>query len=97
MVFTHAVADDTRALFMRLIGQKPHVVHGVEYPSLHGLQAVLHARQRPVQNDELRIREHGHGQNFFQGGDENVPLDLLGNGLFLLFIFTFRQNSFLPR
>ena len=29
VVFAHAVADDTRRLLMRFVGQKPHFVHGV--------------------------------------------------------------------
>ena len=89
VIFTHAVADDARALFVRLVGRQPHVVHGVQDPALHGLQPVLHARQRAVENDVLRIREHGTGQHLFERGQKQTAL-----GFFLRAGVRFRCFSF---
>ena len=59
MVFAQAVADDTRALAVRFVGGEAQLQHGVENASLHGLESVLHARKRALENDVLGIGHHG--------------------------------------
>ena len=59
MIFSEAVADDTRALSVRLIGRKPQLQHRKQDASLHGLQTVLDSRQSALQDDVLRVGHHG--------------------------------------
>ena len=44
MIFTHAIADDTRRLLETAFRFHVEVVHSVQYPALNGLQSVLHSR-----------------------------------------------------
>ena len=83
VILTHAVADDSRALFMRFVGRQSHFVHRVEDSSLHGFKSVLHSRQSTVQNDEFRIGKHGRMKNFFEGLDIKLSRGFLLFGLFL--------------
>ena len=87
VIFTHAVADDTRRLLMRLVGRKPHLVHGIENAPLNGFQTVLHAGKGAVENDELRIREHCGRQDLFERRYEQVPLRF-----FLLLFLTLHRR-----
>ena len=83
VIFTHTVADDTRRLFVRLVGREPHLVHGVQNAPLHGLQTVFDAGKRTVKDDELRIREHGLRQHLFERRDEQRALRFLLSGFSL--------------
>ena len=74
VIFTHAVTDDARRLLVRLIGQQPHLEHGIEDAPLHGFQAVLDAGKRPVHDDELRIGEHRRGEHFLERRHEQAAL-----------------------
>ena len=62
---TQAVAYDTRALFIRFVGRDAELLHGIQYTTLNGLQSVLDARQRTVEYDRFRIRDHGIAHNVF--------------------------------
>ena len=76
VILTHTVADDARRLLVRLIGQQPHLEHGIEDAPLHGLQTVLDAGKRSVHDDELRIREHRRREHLFKRRDEQAALRL---------------------
>jgi hypothetical protein len=60
-----AVADDARALLVRLVGRDAQLVQGEENAALNGLEAVLHARQRTLQDDMLRVGNHGDVHDLF--------------------------------
>ena len=59
VVFAQAVAHDAGALSMGLVRGEPQLQHGVEDAPLDGLQAVLHPGQGPLQDDVLRVGDHG--------------------------------------
>ena len=59
VVFAQAVAHDAGAFPVGLVGGVAQFVHGKQNAPLHGLQAVLHSGQGPLQNDMLRIGNHG--------------------------------------
>jgi len=56
VIFTQNVADDTRALAVRLIRRHAELVHRVEDAAVHRLEAVAHIRQRAGDDDRHRIR-----------------------------------------
>ena len=51
MVFTHAVADDTRALTRGLVGRDAELFHGVQDAAVHRLHAVAHIGERAARDD----------------------------------------------
>ena len=55
----HHVADDARALRERAVGAVAAVVHRVDHPAVHRLQAVAHLRQRTSDDDAHRVVEVG--------------------------------------
>ena len=72
VILAHAVADDARGLFVRLVGGEPHLGHGVEYAPLNGLEPVLHAGQGAVKNYEFGIGQHGLRHHVLDGSDKHV-------------------------
>ena len=56
VIFAQNVADDTRALAVRLIRRHAELVHRVEDAAVHRLEAVAHIRQRAGDDDRHRIR-----------------------------------------
>ena len=67
MIFTETIADDTRTLFMRLIGRHAQLAERKQNPALNGLESILHTRERTFQNDMLRIGNHGNVHNLVHG------------------------------
>ena len=45
VVFTEHGADGVGALAVGLVRVKPVFIHGIEYPSVHGFEAIAHVRQ----------------------------------------------------
>ena len=58
MIFAQTIADNARALFMRLIRRNAQLVERKQNAPLNRLEAILHTRERTFQNDVLRIRNH---------------------------------------
>ena len=56
VIFAQNVADDTRALAVRLIRRHAELVHRVEDAAVHRLEAIAHIRQRAGDDDRHRIR-----------------------------------------
>ena len=90
MVFTDHVADGARRLAVRLVVFEPVLVHRVENPAMHRLQAVARIRQRPrhdhahgvIEVGALHLVEDGYGAN------------IRGRRRFAgLLIFRFRQRG----
>ncbi len=79
MVFAQAVTHDAGALSMGLVRGQAQLQHGVEDAPLDGLQAVLHPRQGPFQNDVLRVGDHGVVHDLVHAAVED---DLLLLGFF---------------
>ena len=59
VVLTHDVADDARALGEAAVGAVAAVVHRVEHPAVHRLEAVAYVGQRPADDDRHRVVEVG--------------------------------------
>ena len=55
VIFTQNVADDTRALTIRLIRRNAQFVHRVEDAAVHRLEAVAHIRQRAGDDNRHRV------------------------------------------
>ena len=47
MIFTHGITDDTCTFTVRLVRSVIQFDHGIQDPSLHGLQSVTNIRKRP--------------------------------------------------
>ena len=71
MIFTDHVADGARRLAVRLVALEPVLVHRVENPAMHRLQAVARIGQRPrhdhahgvIEVAALHLVEDGYGAN----------------------------------
>ncbi len=59
VVLTHHVADDARALREAAVGAVAAVVHRVEHPAVHRLQAVAYVGQRAADDDRHRVVDVG--------------------------------------
>jgi len=77
MVFTQTIANNTRALLVRLIRRDAQFVKREENASLDGLETIFHARQRPFENDVLCIRDHGNVHDLFHGPLNDLMLRLI--------------------
>ena len=53
MVFTEALANDSRRLLVRFVGSGAQLVHRIKYTSLNGFESVLDSRERSVENNVL--------------------------------------------
>ena len=59
VVLTHHVADDARALGEAAVGPVAAVVHRVEHPAVHRLEAVAYVGQRAADDDRHRVVDVG--------------------------------------
>ena len=59
MIFTHRIADNTRALSVRLIRTVIELDHGPENTSLHRFQPVPHIREGTGHDDGHRVIDVG--------------------------------------
>src|SRR5262245_7316766 len=57
MEITHCVADDLCAFAELPLRRKPELLHGVEQPAMHRLQAVAHVGKRTVHDGRKRVSE----------------------------------------
>ena len=57
VVVTHDVTDDAGALEVAAVGTVTTVVHGVQHPAVHRLEAVAHLGQRSRDDDRHRVVE----------------------------------------
>ena len=55
MIFSHRIADDTRALLIRLIRTVVHLIHRVQNSSLYRLQSISYIRKCTGNDDRHRI------------------------------------------
>ena len=55
VIAAHHLAHHLGAFAGAGVGVQPHLAHGVEHASLHGLEAIAHVRKRPVGDDAERI------------------------------------------
>ena len=66
MILTQNVADDTRALTIRLIRRDAQLVHGIENAAVNRLEAVAHIGQRAGNDDRHRVGDEGRLHLVFQ-------------------------------
>jgi hypothetical protein len=59
VVLAHHVAGDACALHVRPVGPGPEVVHAVEDPAVHGLEAVAGIREGARRDDRHRVVQEG--------------------------------------
>ena len=59
VVLTHDVTDDARALGEAAVGPVAAVVHRVEHPAVHRLEAVAYVGQRAADDDRHRVVDVG--------------------------------------
>ena len=59
VVLTHHVTDDARALREAAVGAVATVVHRVEHPAVHRLEAVAYVGQRTADDDRHRVVDVG--------------------------------------
>ena len=59
VVVGHHVTDDAGALEVPPVGAVSAVVHRVEHPTVHRLEAVLYSRQGATDDDRHRVVEVG--------------------------------------
>ena len=59
VVLTHDVTDDARALREAAVGAVAAVVHRVEHPAVHRLEAVAYVGQRAADDDRHRVVDVG--------------------------------------
>ena len=85
VILAQAVAHDARALLVRLIRRDAQLVERKENAALHGLEAILHARQRALQDDVLRVGNHRDVHDLFHGPLDDLMLRLVFGRLFVLF------------
>jgi hypothetical protein len=57
VILTNHVADDARALLVRLVVRVAELMHGPEHAPVHGLQPVAHVRQRAADDDRHCVVE----------------------------------------
>src|SRR6266849_5843417 len=57
VILPHHLTDDARGLAERTIVAQPHLVHRVEDPALHRLEAVADVRERASDDDAHRVIE----------------------------------------
>jgi hypothetical protein len=69
VVLTEHFTNDTRALFVRAGGGKPHVVHGIEDAAMHRLQPIAGVGQRARHDHAHGVVEIGGAHLLF---DEDV-------------------------
>jgi hypothetical protein len=69
MVFAEHFTDDTRALFIRAGGGKPHIMHGVENAAMHRLQPIAGVGQGARHDHAHGVVEIGGAHLLF---DEDV-------------------------
>ncbi len=79
---THHLADDPSALDVPAVGTQAHVVHRVEDPPLHRLEAVAGIRQGPGVDDAVGVFEEGGAHLVADVDVEDVLLEVVGQRLF---------------
>src|SRR5438270_810683 len=57
VVLPHHVTDDATALGVATVGAVAAVVHGIQHPTVHGLETVTHVGQRARNDDGHRVVE----------------------------------------
>ena len=80
VVFAHHLADDEGALAIRPGRLQADVVHRVEHPPVHRLEAVAHVRQRPPDDDAHRVIEVGMPHFGFEADRQGFFGELLHGG-----------------
>ncbi len=81
MKFADDVADHARAFLERRVGVEPQLLHRIEQPPVHGLEAVARIRQRTVHDGGERIGEIALLERLAQRNVFN-PAGWRGNQLF---------------
>ncbi|GDY77665.1 hypothetical protein SAV31267_071500 [Streptomyces avermitilis] len=56
---THDLADDAGALHIAAVGAQAHLVHLIDDPAVHRLEAVAGVRQGTGVDDRVRVLEEG--------------------------------------
>jgi hypothetical protein len=59
MVLTDDIADDPRRLLVRPVPVVRQLMHRIQHPSMHRLQAIAHIRQRPSDDHAHRVIQVG--------------------------------------
>ena len=85
VIFTHHIADDTRAFLEPRFGIKPQLPHRPKQAAMHGLQPIPHIRQRPRGNRGKRIGQIAFRQRIREPRFTLRPVgrqcfDIIGHG-----------------
>src|SRR5690606_15506448 len=83
VVLTHHVTDDAAALGEAAVGPVAPVVHRVEHPPVHRLEAVAYVGQRAPDDDRHRVVDVGalHGGLQLDRLDAAAGAGAVGGGL----------------
>ncbi len=76
----HHLADHAGALDVAPVGAHAHLVHRVEDPSLHRLEAVAGVGERTGVDDRVRVLQEGGLHLVADVGVEDVLLEVVGRG-----------------
>jgi len=59
MILAQDVANNTGALFVRLVPETPQLIHGEEDTAMHGFQTIAKVRQRSTNDNAHGVLEVG--------------------------------------
>ena len=92
----HDLADDAGALDVAAVGPQAHVVHRVEDPALHRLEAVAGVGQRAGVDDRVGVLEERRPHLVADVDVEDVLLEVVGEGVLAWYARAMRAILLVP-